>query len=210
MGLSPTLDRVCGWWPRRTMEHSLSFRSRERLFLPEETWQRSRRVHYQRLGLPQPLRLGLARRPALRGGCPPRSPAEDRLPRRLLRPAGLPPGTAARAQPRRVRELPQACSLRGARRRAPGQADGRDAGRGGRAEPPGEHRDGLEHSSNAERARPLERGPRPRRSAELIGHVAPTRTEGINLRGVFRFPIERYAEQLLPSSRGSKTALARG
>ncbi len=45
---------------------------------------------------------------------------------------------------------------------------------------------------------------------ELIGHVAPTRTEGINLRGVFRFPIERYAEQLLPSSRGSKTALARG
>ncbi len=44
---------------------------------------------------------------------------------------------------------------------------------------------------------------------ELIGHVAPTRTEGINLRGVFRFPIERYAEQLLPSSRGSKTALAR-
>jgi len=45
---------------------------------------------------------------------------------------------------------------------------------------------------------------------ELIGHVAPTRTEGINLRGVFRFPIERYAEQLLPSSWGSKAALARG
>lgn len=35
---------------------------------------------------------------------------------------------------------------------------------------------------------------------ELIGRVAPTRTEGINLRGVFRFPIEQYAQQLLPSS----------
>ncbi len=45
---------------------------------------------------------------------------------------------------------------------------------------------------------------------ELIGHVAPTRTEGINLRGVFRFPIERYAEELLPSSWGPKTALASG
>jgi Iron/manganese superoxide dismutases, C-terminal domain len=27
-------------------------------------------------------------------------------------------------------------------------------------------------------------------SPELIGRVAPTRTEGINLRGVFRFPVE--------------------
>src|SRR5260221_9278613 len=34
---------------------------------------------------------------------------------------------------------------------------------------------------------------------ELIGRIAPTRTEGINLRGVFRFPIEQYAGQLLPS-----------
>jgi hypothetical protein len=41
---------------------------------------------------------------------------------------------------------------------------------------------------------------------ELIGRVAPTRTEGINLRGVFRFPIERFTDQLLPSSRGLKTA----
>ena len=29
---------------------------------------------------------------------------------------------------------------------------------------------------------------------ELIGRIAPTRLEGINLRGVFRFPIERYAD----------------
>jgi len=34
---------------------------------------------------------------------------------------------------------------------------------------------------------------------ELIGRVAPTRTEDINLRGVFRFPVERYADRILPS-----------
>ena len=34
---------------------------------------------------------------------------------------------------------------------------------------------------------------------ELIGRIAPTRTEGINLRGIFNFPIERYASQLVPS-----------
>jgi len=35
--------------------------------------------------------------------------------------------------------------------------------------------------------------------AELIGRIAPTRLEGINLRGVFRFPIDLYADQILPS-----------
>jgi len=34
---------------------------------------------------------------------------------------------------------------------------------------------------------------------ELTEKIAPTRLEGINLRGIFRFPTERYAEQLLPS-----------
>ena len=34
---------------------------------------------------------------------------------------------------------------------------------------------------------------------ELIARCAPTRTEGINMRGIFRFPIELYLEQLLPS-----------
>ena len=34
---------------------------------------------------------------------------------------------------------------------------------------------------------------------ELIARIAPTRTDGINMRGVFRFPIEQYADQLLPS-----------
>ncbi|VTU45596.1 Transposase, TnpA family (plasmid) [Variovorax sp. SRS16] len=40
--------------------------------------------------------------------------------------------------------------------------------------------------------------------AELMGRIAPTRLEGINLRGVFRFPIERYADQLLPSQTAAK------
>jgi len=41
---------------------------------------------------------------------------------------------------------------------------------------------------------------------ELIGRIAPTRLEGINLRGVFRFPVERYAGQLLPSQTAAKTS----
>lgn len=44
---------------------------------------------------------------------------------------------------------------------------------------------------------------------ELIGRIAPTRLEGINLRGVFRFPVERYAERLLPSQSAPKTTAAR-
>jgi hypothetical protein len=43
--------------------------------------------------------------------------------------------------------------------------------------------------------------------AELIGRIAPTRTEGINLRGVFAFPVEQYAEQLLPPLAASKSRL---
>jgi len=43
---------------------------------------------------------------------------------------------------------------------------------------------------------------------ELIGRIAPTRTEGINLRGVFRFPVEAYADRLLPMA-PQKTAAAR-
>ncbi len=41
---------------------------------------------------------------------------------------------------------------------------------------------------------------------ELIGRIAPTRLEGINLRGVFRFPVERYAGQLLPSQTTAETS----
>jgi TnpA family transposase len=41
---------------------------------------------------------------------------------------------------------------------------------------------------------------------ELTGRIAPTRLEGINLRGVFRFPLERYAGQILPSIAAAKTS----
>ena len=34
---------------------------------------------------------------------------------------------------------------------------------------------------------------------ELIARSTPTRTEGIILRGVFRFPIEHHADHLPPS-----------
>jgi len=34
---------------------------------------------------------------------------------------------------------------------------------------------------------------------ELTGRIAPTWTERLNMRGIFRFPIEKYAAQLLPS-----------
>lgn len=39
----------------------------------------------------------------------------------------------------------------------------------------------------------------------LIGRIAPTRTEGINLHGVFSFPIDQYAEQLLPTTVATKS-----
>src|SRR3546814_14208234 len=41
--------------------------------------------------------------------------------------------------------------------------------------------------------------------AELTGKIAPTRLQGINLRGVFRFPVERYASEILPSQTTPKT-----
>ncbi len=37
-----------------------------------------------------------------------------------------------------------------------------------------------------------------------IGRIAPTRTEPINLRGVFSFPIEQHGEQPLTSTGGDK------
>jgi hypothetical protein len=81
----------------------------------------------------------------------------------------------------------------------------RDAGGGRRAEPAGQHRDGLEHPPDAA---VLDRWANRRQLVppELIGRVAPTRLEGINLRGVFRFPLERYAQQILPSQATAKTS----
>jgi TnpA family transposase len=40
---------------------------------------------------------------------------------------------------------------------------------------------------------------------ELIARCAPTRTEGLNMRGIFQFPIELYLAQLLPSWVGPKS-----
>jgi TnpA family transposase len=37
-------------------------------------------------------------------------------------------------------------------------------------------------------------------SKALLSRIAPTHIEGINLRGTFQFPIERFSAQLLPSS----------
>ena len=35
--------------------------------------------------------------------------------------------------------------------------------------------------------------------ADIMAKIAPTRLNGINLRGVFRFPVDRYAADLMPS-----------
>ena len=35
--------------------------------------------------------------------------------------------------------------------------------------------------------------------ADIMAKIAPTRLSGINLRGVFRFPVEKYAPYLMPS-----------
>ena len=35
--------------------------------------------------------------------------------------------------------------------------------------------------------------------ADIMVKIAPTRLNGINLRGVFRFPVDRYAADLMPS-----------
>jgi hypothetical protein len=45
--------------------------------------------------------------------------------------------------------------------------------------------------------------------SELIRRIAPTRTEGINLRGVFRFPVEHYADKIPPSVTAEKTTVGR-
>ena len=44
--------------------------------------------------------------------------------------------------------------------------------------------------------------------ADIMARIAPTRLSGINLRGVFRFPLERCAADLLPSLPASKSAVA--
>ncbi|MBP8088042.1 MAG: Tn3 family transposase, partial [Polaromonas sp.] len=36
--------------------------------------------------------------------------------------------------------------------------------------------------------------------SDIMAKIAPTRLSGINLRGVFRFPVERFAADLMPST----------
>jgi hypothetical protein len=60
----------------------------------------------------------------------------------------------------------------------------------------------MEHGENAGDLRSLGAASQRRSGAvapELIGRIAPTRIEGLNMRGIFSFPIEQYAEALLPS-----------
>lgn len=45
--------------------------------------------------------------------------------------------------------------------------------------------------------------------AELMAKIAPTRLSGINLRGVFPFPVEKYAADLLPPITAGKTVISR-
>jgi hypothetical protein len=41
---------------------------------------------------------------------------------------------------------------------------------------------------------------------ELIGRVASTRAEGMDLRGVVRFPVERHADKIHPSADAAETS----
>ena len=43
--------------------------------------------------------------------------------------------------------------------------------------------------------------------SELIARCAPTRTEGLNMRGIFQFLIEQYAHVLMPSRVNLKTSI---
>jgi hypothetical protein len=43
--------------------------------------------------------------------------------------------------------------------------------------------------------------------SKLIGRIAPQQTQGMNLRGVFDFPVEQCVEQLLPLLAAGKSRL---
>ena len=71
--------------------------------------------------------------------------------------------------------------------------------------PVGEPGDGLEQDENAVRAGPLECASLPRRATGIDRAYGPTRTEGINLRGVLTVPIEQYQAPLLSSPPAAKS-----
>jgi len=117
----------------------------------------------------------------------------------------VPRGTAIPAEIASVCVANVDTELHRARELRTGQTRRRDAGCGRRVELVGQRRDGLEHGADADHPGSLGQSA-PDHPAELIGRIAPTRLEGINLRGVFRFPIERYADQILPSQSAPKTS----
>jgi hypothetical protein len=151
------------------------------------------------------LRLGPPGRSDLRRRCAARQIAANRVSGRLLRQRRVPARTAPSTQSRRGGQRAEARHLHRARELRTGQTRRRDAGCGRRVELVGQRRDGLEHGADADHPGSLGQSA-PDHPAELIGRIAPTRLEGINLRGVFRFPIERYADQILPSQSAPKTS----
>jgi hypothetical protein len=58
--------------------------------------------------------------------------------------------------------------------------------------------DGLEHASLAACGRARKPALRPRYSVEALRSIGPVGHRHINLRGTYRFPVERYAERLVP------------
>ena len=152
------------------IEHSLTFRSRERLFLPAQRWQLRWRAHYRRLGLPtspdaflEPLRE--------RAAAGVRAVAEAATDGRVTVDTALHLAPIV-AEP----EDPQLAKLRALLDRRIGEAQ-------------------LQAAFDRLNARRVTAVP-----PELMGRIAPTRTEGINLRSVFRFPVEAYADRLLPGT----------
>ena len=41
---------------------------------------------------------------------------------------------------------------------------------------------------------------------DILAHIAPVAFAHINFRGIYRFPLERYLERLVPSAEGPKQA----
>jgi hypothetical protein len=134
-----------------------------------------------------PVRLGRPRRPDLRRRRAAGQAAAHGVPGRLLRQRGLPPRAAPGPQPRRGGQCIQARDLHRPCGASAGQEGRRDAGGGRRAEPAGQHRDGMEHGADAGGAGSVGQQAADR-AAGADGRIAPTRLEGINLRGRLPLP----------------------
>ena len=177
LGLRRALRNGTVW-----IDHSLAFRSREQLLIPAARWHAHRRAYFRRLGLPTDATRFLEplaeRAQAGLAAAAAAAEAVNALKRAIY--AGRVPSHQAK-RPDEMQAVADALSLLANILMAWNTAQMQQvldhwAQRGGGAVPP-----------------------------ELIGRIAPTRTEGINLRGVFRFPVERYADKILPSAAAEKT-----